>query len=45
MLPRSLDGGWRLSQRALVPRLVLEPREAAAIRSLEGEEVWILRSP
>lgn len=35
----------RLSQRALVPFLTLEPREAAAIRSLEGEEVWILRSP
>jgi O-methyltransferase involved in polyketide biosynthesis len=35
----------RVSQRALVPRLSLEPREAAAIRSLEGEEVWILRSP
>lgn len=33
----------RVSQRALVPVLTLEPREAAAIRSLEGEEVWILR--
>ena len=34
----------RISQRELVPFLSLEPREAAAIKSLEGEEVWILRT-